>query len=83
VTAAQAGDLLPLWQMMQSDTLQGGAETDAVVVQIEASMTEAQRAAIEAMALTADDLQAWMREQGIESPAPVGGQGGQGGPGAL
>jgi hypothetical protein len=83
VTAAQASDLLPLWQMIQSGSLQGDAETDAVVVQIEASMTEAQRAAIAAMALTVDDLQAWMEKQGIESPEPGSGQGGQGGPGAL
>ena len=73
VTPAQAAELLPLWQVIQSGSLQGGAETAAVLKQIEGQMTEAQIAAIEAMALTMEDVQAWMQEQGIEMPeAPEG-----------
>ena len=82
VTAAQAAGLLPLWQMIGGGSLQGAAETEAVVKQIEAKMTEAQLAAIETMALTFEDMQTWMQEQGIEMRAnPGGGQGGGGGGG--
>ena len=42
-------------------------------------MSDAQLAAIEMMALTNQDMQTWMEEQGIEIPAPaIGGQGGAG-----
>ena len=79
VTPQQATELLPLWQMVQSGSLQGDAETQAVVRQIEGVMTESQRAAIDAMGSTFDDVQAWMEEQGIEMPArPELGQGGAG-----
>jgi hypothetical protein len=81
VTPAQAAQLLPLWQIIQSGSLKGQAETDAVLAQIEDTMTESQRAAIEAMALTGEDVGAWMREQGIEVPQRPGDQGG--GPGAF
>jgi hypothetical protein len=40
-------------------------------------------AAIEAMGLTFEDVQAWMQEQGIEMPAPPQGQGGPGAFGEL
>jgi hypothetical protein len=80
VTPAQAAVLLPLWQMVQSGSLQGDAETQAVLKQIEGQMSEAQLAAIEAMGLTWQDMQTWMQEQGIEMPTPPAGQGG---PGAL
>ena len=80
VTPAQATRLLPLWQIIQGDSLQGAAETEAVLKQIEGAMTEPQLAAIEAMALTFQDMQAWMEEQGIEMQArPEGQQGGPGG----
>jgi len=80
LTPAQAAGLLPLWQAIESGSLQGSAETDAVIAQIAALMTASQRTAIEAMALTRDDVQGWMQERGIEMPsAPQG----QGGPGAL
>jgi hypothetical protein len=81
VTAGQAAELLPLWQMVGSGSLQGAAETQAVLKQIEGSMTQSQRAVIDAMELTFGDMQAWMDEQGIEMPAPP--QGRQGGPGAF
>jgi len=76
VTPQQATELLPLWQMLQSGSLQGDAETQAVLKQIEGAMTEPQRASIAAMGSTFDDMQGWMEEQGIEMPArPEGGPG--------
>ena len=79
LTAAQAGELLPLWQMIEGGSLQGDAETEAVLKQIEGRMTEAQLAAIEGMELTWQDIGDWMQEQGIEMPArPEGQQGGGG-----
>jgi len=78
VTPEQAAALLLLWQMIQSGTLQGAAETQAVIRQIEGVMTDSQIAAIEAMGLTFEDVQAWMQEQGIEMPAPPAGGGGFG-----
>ena len=83
LTTTQAADLLPLWTIMQGGTLEGSAETDAVLKQIESRMTEAQLASIEAMALTREDQQAWMQERGIEMPAATGGQGGAGAQGDL
>ncbi|MBL7201182.1 MAG: hypothetical protein ISS56_13670 [Anaerolineae bacterium] len=80
VTPAQATALLPLWQMIQGGSLQGDAETDAVLSQIEGAMTGPQLSAIEAMALTIEDQQAWMQERGIEMPAMPGGQAGPGAP---
>ena len=79
LTAAQAGELLPLWQIIEGGSLQGDAETEAVLKQIEGRMTEAQLAAIEGMELTWQDIGDWMQEQGIEMPArPEGQQGGGG-----
>jgi hypothetical protein len=80
VTPAQAKELLPLWQMIQGGSLQGDQETQAVVKQIEGAMTPAQTAAIDAMALTWSDVQAWMRAQGIEMPTRDATQSGPGGP---
>jgi hypothetical protein len=74
-TPEQAAKLLPLWQLIQSGTLKSQAETDAVLKQIEGQMTEAQLAAIDAMGLTTEDMQAWRQEQGIEMPTPSDRQG--------
>ncbi len=88
VTPEQAANLLPLWQVIQTGSLQSTAETDAVLKQIEGTMTDPQLAAIDAMSLTREDMTAWMAEQGIEMPAftarPEGapGDGTGGGPGA-
>jgi hypothetical protein len=79
VTPQQAVELLPLWQMIGSGSLQGDAETQAVLKQIEGAMTESQRAAIDGMGSTSNDMQAWMEGQGIEMPArPEAGPGGGG-----
>jgi hypothetical protein len=76
VIAEQAVALLPLWQ-----ALQGGVtaemEVNAVLKQIEGTMTQEQLEAIAAMQLTQEDLQAWIQEQGPGARAgfPGGGQG--------
>ena len=80
VAPDQAASLLPLWTVIQRGELESAAETDAVLKQIQGHMSETQLAAIEAMALTAEDMQSWMAEQDIEMPARPEGQGG---PGAL
>jgi hypothetical protein len=75
VTAEQAKSLLPLWQ-----SLQGGVtvqtEVNAVLKQIESTMTHDQLAAIAAMRLTQEDLRSWMQEQGVGGgfAGPGGGQ---------
>ena len=76
VTPEQAARLLPLWQMLQSGALESTTETNAVIKQIEGEMTEAQLAAIDEMAMTPEDQQAWFEEQGIEmAPGPGDGAG--------
>ncbi len=74
VTPEQAAELLPLWQMIQSGSLQSAAETDAVLRQIAGQLTEAQLTAIDALELTMGDLRTWMQAQGIEVPEPAAGQ---------
>jgi hypothetical protein len=64
VTSEQAITLLPLWQALQQGGVTAQAEVDAVLKQIEGTMTSEQLAAIAAMQLTQEDLQAWMQEQG-------------------
>jgi hypothetical protein len=81
VTREQARALLPLWQMVQGGSLQGDAETQAVLKQIEGEMTASQLMAIEAMALTMDDMQTALQARGVEMPAPTTGR--QAAPGNL
>jgi hypothetical protein len=93
VTPEQAEALLPLWQAIQSGTLESNAEINAVLKQIEGKMTSEQLAAISAMQLTGEDLGAWAQEQGLNmdsSPeamatrqAERGGEGGFGQRGNL
>ena len=64
VTVEQATTLLPLWQALQGGVT-ARAEVNAVLKQIEGTMTQEQLAAIAAMQLTREDLGAWMREQGL------------------
>lgn len=72
VTAGQATELLPLWQVYQSlstsDTA-AQAEVDALFAQIQDTMTSEQMQAIEEMQLTQEDVFALMQEQGIEMGA--------------
>jgi hypothetical protein len=95
VTPAQAKTLLPLWQAIQNGVLQNDAETNAVLRQIEGTMTAEQLAAIAAMQLTAEDMTAYMQESGLQNPGEMGSPpgagamatppagGAQGGPGGF
>ena len=64
VTEAQAGDLLALWQVLRSGQLEGDGETNAVLRQIEAAMSEERVSAIAGLRLTQEDAQAWLEESG-------------------
>jgi hypothetical protein len=68
VTAEQATELLPLWQTMQvlseSDTA-AQQETEALITQIQETMTSAQMQAITDMSLTRADMMSVMQEQGL------------------
>lgn len=68
VTAEQAAELLPLWQvysgLLTSDTA-AQAEIDALIEQIQDTMTPEQMKAINAMELTQQDVFAVMQEQGV------------------
>lgn len=68
VTAEQAAELLPLWQvyneLINSDTA-AQAEKDALVKQIEETMTAEQMQAIREMNLTPQDSFALMQEMGL------------------
>lgn len=88
VTAAQAASMLPLWQALQSGTIQNQAERAAVFNQIEVALTDHQIEAIVGMQLTVNDLNDWAAANGVELPqfgqggqARQAGQGRQGGQG--
>lgn len=79
VTAEQAQELLPLWETLQvlseSDTA-AQQEKDALVEQIQETMTAEQRQAITDMNLTRADMQSILQEQGLATGGgPAGGQG--------
>jgi hypothetical protein len=90
VTPEQAAALLPLWQALQSGALQNDTERNAVLKQIEGTMTQEQLTAIAGLQLTQEDLRAWMQENDIRpsgiftgtmewqggTPRPPGGFGG-------
>lgn len=67
VTAEQAAELLPLWQVYQSLSTSDTAaqeERDALVEQIQDAMTAIQMQAIEDMQLTQEDMFAVIQEHG-------------------
>ncbi len=64
VTPDQAKTLLPLWQALQGGVT-AQAEVNAVLKQIEETMTPQQLQAIAEMHLTQEDMQAWMEEHDI------------------
>ena len=76
VTTSQAAELLPLWQvyqsLSQSDTT-AQAEIDALIQQIQDTMTKDQMTAIQAMNLTQKDSFALMQKMGIQA-GMAGGQ---------
>jgi len=67
VTVEQAGELLPVWQMLQalqSSSTAAPAEVDAVLNQIQRAMTDEQLAAIKEMKLTTDSMTEMLQERG-------------------
>jgi hypothetical protein len=77
VTPEQATAMLPLWKAIQGGSLQGTAETEAVLKQIEGTLDEGQLAAIDEMALSFEDVGTWMQSPaaqalGVEMPAASG-----------
>jgi hypothetical protein len=79
VTAEQASKLLPFWQGLLGGSIQNRAETNAVLKQIESTMTAEQLEAIAAMQLTFESMNSWAESNGIEMPqfGPRGGGEGQ------
>jgi len=78
VTAEQANELIPLWQVLQSISSSDTAaqeEMDALVEQIQETMTAEQVQAIEAMNLTPQDMFTIMQEQGLGGGGPMMTQG--------
>ncbi|HEU0294307.1 MAG TPA: hypothetical protein VFR47_16330 [Anaerolineales bacterium] len=78
VTVEQAQELLPLWETLQvlseSDTA-AQQEKDALVEQIQETLTAEQRQAITDMNLTREDMQSILQEQGLATGGgPEGGQ---------
>lgn len=68
VTTDQAAELLPLWQVYQSLSASDSAaqeEKDALVEQIQETMTSDQLHAINAMEISPQDIFAVMHDQGI------------------
>ena len=79
VTAEQANELIPLWQVLQSISSSDTAaqeEMDALVEQIQETMTAEQVQAIEAMNLTSQDMFTIMQEQGLGGGGPQAGSNG-------
>lgn len=73
VTAEQAAELLPLWQVYQELDRSGTAaqeEIDALVWQIQETMSAGQMASIQAMGLTQSDVMAAMSEQELVAASP-------------
>ena len=81
ITPKEANDLLPLWQVYHelstSDTA-APEEIDALVAQIQETMTPGQIQAINGMNLTQRDVFTFMREQGISFGNGTGTRTGQG-----
>lgn len=80
VTSEQAAKLLPLWQALRATTKTGGASQDeinALLSQIESTMTPEQLAAIRDMKLSFNDMQEWAKANGVT----LGAGGGQPGAG--
>jgi len=71
LTPEQAARLLPLWQALQGGVT-AEAEVNAVIAGIKQAMTPDQLASIADMALTQNDVEAWMQDRGVEFGAPDG-----------
>jgi hypothetical protein len=84
LTVEQAGELLPVWQMLQALQSSGTAapaEVEAVLDQIQRAMTDEQLAVIKEMKLTADSMTEMFQERGGMGGGFAGMAGGQGGGG--
>jgi hypothetical protein len=89
VTAEQAAELLPMWQLMKEISTSDTAATEelgGLIIQIQETMTAAQIQAITDMALTQEDLMAYMQKAGMGqmpqkagTPAASGADGATGG----
>jgi len=80
VSAEQAAQMLMLWQALDTMTKSGNsatAEVEALLAQIEQTLTAEQITAINAMKLTQTELQAWAQANGIQMGTGSG-SGGQG-----
>jgi hypothetical protein len=81
ISAEQAGTLVPLWQGIRG-TLNSGAsaqaEIDALLHQIESTLSPEQISAIGALKLTQTELQAWATSQGLSVGTGEGAAAGQG-----
>jgi len=72
VTAEQADDLATLWKAylsLSDDDTTAPTELEALARQIGQGMTAEQLAAIDAMALTASDVTAFVQQQGAQNPS--------------
>lgn len=72
VTAEQADNLATLWKAylsLSDDDTTTPAELEALTRQIGLGMTAEQLAAIDAMALTASDVAAFVQQQGAQNPS--------------
>jgi hypothetical protein len=82
VAPEQAAELLPLWQTMlvlsESDTT-ADQETEALIAQIQETMTAEQMQAITDMDLSREDMMTIMQEQGMAMGAGGGQNNSQGG----
>ena len=76
VTAEQARELLPLWQTLQvlygSDTA-ADQEIEALITQVQETMTVEQTQAVSALNLTRQDMMSIMQEQGMMMGGPQNG----------
>jgi hypothetical protein len=75
ITAGEASELLSLWKAyraLSTDSSSSQAELEALVTQIDGTMTAEQVSAIAAMQLKASDLQAIMQARGIDTQASSG-----------
>ena len=80
VTPDQAAKLVIFWQALGSGSIQNATERNAILKQIESTMTAEQMETIKGMALTFQDMGQWAESNGIELPqGRVGGRGGPGG----
>lgn len=78
IPADQAADLLPFWQVLRSLTNSDTAapeEIEAIIEQIQETMTPEQMDAIQAMNLTREDIFASMQELGLVNAPQVNVQG--------